>query len=82
MTGSMRSDTAAWRRHCTDVPAHVIEAVRAGSNDACVDCGDTPVAGGLRCFRHFSAVAQPPKRHRLGGNPEPALPYVALGGRG
>ena len=70
----LRSDTAAARRHLEGVPDHVVEAVRAGLNDRCVDCGDLPAAGGVRCLPCFLTVSRPPKRRRLGGH-EPTIQY-------
>ena len=72
----LRSDTAAARRHLTGIDDQTIDRSRDGLNTVCVDCGAFPLAGGLRCMPCFLAVAKPPSRQRLGGNPEPKVPYV------
>ena len=74
----LRCDTAAARRHLTDVDDETVDRAREGLNAVCVDCGGFPLAGGLRCMPCFLAVAKPPNRQRLGGNPEAKVPYVTF----
>ena len=76
----LRLDTSAARRHLADCTPAQIETFRQGANDACIDCGDVPEAGGARCLPCFVNVARPLKRQRLGGSPEPAVPYVDFRG--
>ena len=42
--------------HWAGVPKFRIEAARLGTNTACVDCGETPEAGGLRCVGCFGVA--------------------------
>ena len=55
-------DTSAERRHWGPIPAadrpQLLETVRAGANTACVDCGDVPVDGGLRCYPCFRVCCE------------------------
>jgi hypothetical protein len=38
------------------VTAAALEVVRGGLNTSCVDCGDRPMDGGLRCQPCFTTV--------------------------
>lgn len=51
--GTVTITTQAERDHWGPIPAQdrpqLLERARCGANTACVDCGATPIDGGLRC---------------------------------
>ena len=40
----------------------VMEMARLGTNPACVDCGDVPFGGGMRCWDCFKARCAPAEK--------------------
>jgi len=40
--------------HWHGIPDDVLDAAREARNYRCVDCGDTPLGNGLRCFPCFT----------------------------
>ena len=57
VNGGIALYTAAERAHWSPIPEQdrprLLELVRAGANVACVDCGASPLDGGLRCVPCF-----------------------------
>ena len=45
----------------------VAELARAGHNTECVDCGDEPLFGGMRCVRCFRGKAEQRRRNLASG---------------
>lgn len=58
-TGTIALYTEAERAHWGPIPEYarprLLELVRAGANRRCVDCDQTPLDGGLRCYGCFQA---------------------------